>query len=313
MLIRFSPRQIEAFLAIADLESFSRAAARLNLSPSAVSGLIAELEAVIGFVLFERTTRKVTLSGAGRQFLPSAQSAMRQLQLTTAAANDIARRRVGLVRVAAPLVVASVIVPPVLAEFSKLYPNVSVRLADTPVDRLGPSLAEGEVDLAVGADRAPPAGVVSERLFPSPWVLWCSPESQFAKRRFVRWGDLIGVELCTAGRDHEQSVAQMTLDQPADKRVTPTQIVDNMSTALGLAAANLAVTASPAYVRPLAEKFGLQMKRIIDPEVMRHLTIFKPERRAMSPATEALAGFLSERLRDAGPPMVGKRKRSAAT
>jgi len=296
MQIRFTPRQIEAFLAIADVGSFNRAAERLNLSPSAVSGLIAELEQMLGFSLFERTTRRVALSGAGREFLPSAQSTMRQFRLAAAAAYDIAHRKVGVVRVAAPLVVASVVLPEAIATFRKSSPKIAVRLVDVPVDKLGTVISDGDADIAIGADRAPPAGVRCERLYPSPWVLWCARTHALASRRKITWAELRNVELVTAGRDHEQSVTQMTKDLPDDQRVAPTQIVDNMTTALGLAAAGLAVTVSPAYVAPLASRFGLTMRRIVGPEVIRHMSLYTPERWPMSPAAEGLATFLQRRL-----------------
>jgi DNA-binding transcriptional LysR family regulator len=71
-LTRATIRQYEAFLAIADLHSISAAADRLGLTSSAVSQLLAEMETDLGFRLFDRTTRRVNLSSAGRDFLPSA-------------------------------------------------------------------------------------------------------------------------------------------------------------------------------------------------------------------------------------------------
>ena len=59
MTPRFTPRQLDAFVAVAELTNFSLAARRLNLTPSAVSNLISVLELTLGFVLFERTTRRV--------------------------------------------------------------------------------------------------------------------------------------------------------------------------------------------------------------------------------------------------------------
>lgn len=282
---------------MADLGSFNRAAERLNLSPSAVSGLVSGLEASLGFSLFERTTRRVDLSGAGRAFLPSAQSTIRQMQLAAAAANDIARGQLGMVRVAAPLVVASVVLPPAIASFQAEHPKVVVRIVDTAVDRLAAVVAEGDADLAVGVDRVAPPGMICQKLYPSPWVLWCSPNNPLARKHIVRWSDLYGIRLCAAGRDHEQSIAQMTRDAHVDRPIVPTQIVDNMSTALGLAAADLAVTVSPAYVKPFAEQFGLVMRRIIDPEIIRHMALYRPEGRTMSPAAEAFSSFVAAKLR----------------
>src|SRR5258708_29482463 len=72
-LNRVTLRQFEAFLAIADLHSIGAAANRLGLTSSAVSQLLAELESELGFRLFDRTTRRVPLSRAGKDFLSSAE------------------------------------------------------------------------------------------------------------------------------------------------------------------------------------------------------------------------------------------------
>ncbi|MFZ3116991.1 MAG: LysR family transcriptional regulator, partial [Variovorax sp.] len=69
-LSRVSLRQLEAFARVAELHSFSAAAERLGLTAQAVSQLVAELESILGFRVFDRTTRRVALSAAGRDFLP---------------------------------------------------------------------------------------------------------------------------------------------------------------------------------------------------------------------------------------------------
>ena len=83
-----------------------------------------------------------------------------------------------------------------------------------------------------------------------------------------------GVAIVSAGRDHEHNVAQMHQDVPAGTRVTPVDVVDNISTALGIAAQGLAVTLAPAYVSVLAKPFGLVMRRVVQPESVRKLLAF---------------------------------------
>ena len=63
-LIRFTLRQMEAFAAVAELHSFTVAAERLGMTGQAVSQLVAELEAILSFRLFDRTTRRVEIGRA---------------------------------------------------------------------------------------------------------------------------------------------------------------------------------------------------------------------------------------------------------
>lgn len=133
-LTRFTLRQIEAFIAVAEAHSFTVAASRLGLTAQAVSQLIAELETLLGFRLFDRTTRKVALSSAGRDFLGSAATLLRHVRAADSAADDVRNRASGVVRVGAPLVLASTALPMAMRDYQKLKPKVVVRVRDVPVD-----------------------------------------------------------------------------------------------------------------------------------------------------------------------------------
>ena len=292
-LIRFTLRQIEAFIAVAEAHSFTVAASRLGLTAQAVSQLIAELEAILGFRLFDRTTRKVALSSAGRDFLGSASTLLRHVRAADSAADDVRNRATGVVRVGAPLVLASTALPMAMREFQRIKPKVVVRLRDVPVDHLIDRVADGDVDFAIGPDRHTGEAVTALPLFDSAWVLWCAPSHPLArKRRAVRWAELADVAIVSAGRDHEHSVAQMHQDLPAGARVTPVDVVDNISTALGIAAQGLAVTLAPAYVGVMAKPAGLIMRRVVQPESVRKVCLYSPAVRGLSPAAAGFADFL---------------------
>ncbi|WP_448169043.1 LysR family transcriptional regulator [Burkholderia ambifaria] len=296
-LTRVTIRQFEAFLAIVDLNSIAGAATRLGLTSSAVSQLLAELERELGFRLFDRTTRRVHLSSAGRDFLPSAESVLRHLHAAEQAASDIRNRAAGIVRVGAPLVLASTALPYAIVGYRALQPKVVVRIVDTGVEQLVDRVANGDIELAIGPDRATGARVQCEALFPTPWVLWCAQDHPLARRRRVRWQDLRDTPIVSSGREHETSVAQMLVDQPSHSRISPVEVVDNVTTAFGLAAQGLAVLLAPAYVKPLAHTFGLTMRRVIEPETIREVCIYRPANRSLSPPAEGFAQFLGAYLR----------------
>lgn len=292
-LTRFTLRQLEAFTAVADARGFSAAARRLGLTAQAVSQQVAELESLLGFRLFERSTRSVVLSSAGRQYLPSAQTVLRHARAAETAAADLRHQAAGLVSVGAPLVLASHALPAAIRAHAAAAPGLVVRLRDLSVDALVDAVAAGDVDLAVGPDRATGAAVSATPLFDSPWVLWCAPGHPLARLRQVRWRTLREHVLVAAGRDHERSVGPMGPAAPAHERITPGEVVDNISTALGIAAQGLAVTLAPAYVAVLAQPLGLQMRRVVGPETLRQVCLYRPTQRPASPAAEAFAAFLA--------------------
>lgn len=309
-LTRYTLRQFEAFSAVADARGFGSAGQLMGLSSSAVSQLVAELEATLGFRLFDRHTRRVELSSAGREFLSKVHTVLRHVQQAESAAADIRNRASGIVRVAAPLVMASAVLPKAIAQFMQERPKVVIRLRDTSVDSLVDKVVAGDVDLAVGPDRSGLEHVVAQVAFDSPWVLWCAADHPLARKKVLRWVDLREVALVAAGRDHEHSVAQMHASAPEGSRVRPVEVVDNITTALGVAAQGLAATLAPAYVGVMAEPLGLVFRRVTQPEAIRQVCVYRSSVRSVPPAAQAFAEFLVEWLHVWNQQSLGKTRRS---
>ncbi|MFK7964765.1 MAG: LysR family transcriptional regulator [Burkholderiaceae bacterium] len=289
---RFNLRQLEAFAAVAELHSFSAASDRLALTAQAVSRLVAELESVLGFKLFERTTRSVRLSGAGREFLASAETTLRHVRLTEKTADDVLNRASGVLRIAAPQVLASMVLPEAIKAFIDQKPKVVIRIVDAKVEELVDTVVDGDVDLAIGPDRPAVQGLTRHPLFDSSWVLWCRPEHPLASKKKVTWADLREHPLVAAGNDHERSVAQMRINLPEGVRVSPVDVVDNITTAMGIAANGLAATLAPAYVGIMANKLGLVMRRVLEPETVRQVCLYLNDRTSTPRVTESFSEFL---------------------
>jgi len=293
-LSRITIRQLEAFVTVADRRSFAAASNDLGLSASAVSQLVSDLEGSLGFRLFDRTTRRVALSSAGHEMLGQAQASIRSIQIVESFAADIRNRAAGVVRIGAPQIIASALLPAALRAFKERFPKVRVYIRDVAVESMIDQIADGFLDFALGPDRPPDNAVESQLVFYSPWVLWCAPNHPLASKPALLWSDLRHVELVAAGRDHEVSVAQMRADRNDGTSVVPAEVVENTSTALGIAAEGLAATLSPAYVGVVALPLGLVMKRVEDPEVIRKICLYRPARRSIPPAAEAFGEFLIE-------------------
>jgi DNA-binding transcriptional LysR family regulator len=304
---RYTLRQLDAFCQVADTLSFTAAGARVGLTPSAVSQLVSELELAVGFRLFERSTRRVELTAAGREFLGSAESVLKHLNLAERAAADVRNRSAGLVRVAAPMVIASLLLPHAIRAYLRTRPEVSVRIRDASVEQLAGSVASGDADLAIGPDRITADDVARTPVFDSPWVLWCAATHPLARRRQVRWTDLRGQALVAAGRDHERSLAHMRIAATGEEPILPVDVVDNISTALGIAAAGLAATLSPAYVRHWAQRLGLVQRPLTEPTVQRTVSLYRPVYRALSPAAEGFAAHLEPWMRQFNAGAQGRR------
>jgi DNA-binding transcriptional LysR family regulator len=289
---RFTPRQLAAFVTVADVRSFGRAGERMALSPSAVSQLVGELETALGFRLFDRTTRTVSLSSAGREFLPSAVSVLKNMDFAQSAADDIRNRAAGVVRIAAPMIIASTVLPACISAYRQDRPKVIVRIRDAPVDSLIDMLMNAQVDLAIGSDQLTGEDIARVDLFKSPWVMWCSKEHPLAREEQVSWLKLRQQTLVVAGHDHERTVALTQVEGTPAERLIPVDIVDNASTAFGIAAQGEALTLAPEYVGLMARQFGLVMRPIVHPLVTRTVCLYQSLSRALSPAAEGFREHL---------------------
>lgn len=134
------------FARVAARGSLSRAADDLNLSKATVSKAVARLEARIGAPLFHRTTRRLSLTEAGRAAVPNAERILGAGEEAEAAALAQSASPRGVVRLATPMSFGLAHVAPLLPEFFAAYPDVSVdmELSDHTVD-----LIEGGFDLAL--------------------------------------------------------------------------------------------------------------------------------------------------------------------
>jgi DNA-binding transcriptional LysR family regulator len=184
--------------------------------------------------------------------------------------------------------------PKIVKSYRQKDEKAVVRIRDAAVEQMIDMVEAGEVDLAMGPDRTSGDSVMRVSLFKSPWVLWCSSDHHLARKRVLRWNDLRGEALVTAGRDHERSVAKMRASLPDEERISPVDVVDNITTALGIAAEGLAVTLSPAYVSIWAERFDLVKRRVIEPEAMREVCLYMPTQRVLSPVARSFAEFVSK-------------------
>lgn len=148
--MNISYRQLKAFMLVARLGNFTRAAEQLHITQAGLSVMMRELEAQLDNRLFDRTTRTVALTAAGEKFLPAATRAVNELELAAAELTDIGERSHRKLRVAATPLVSSDLLPAVCASFRKKHPEINVQLIDSDLNRVHAMVENGEVDFGMG-------------------------------------------------------------------------------------------------------------------------------------------------------------------
>lgn len=291
-------RQLRAFAAVAESRSFTAAARELNLTQSALSVLVRGLEEEVGVRLFDRHTRGVALSDAGVEFRPRVIRLLAELGDALTSVAELGARKRGIVRLAAPQLIASAVLPGVIAAYRKLHPGIDVRLADTMPEHLLEGVASGAVDLAFGHEVAHDDSIEATVFLEDPFLLVCRPDHPLAARRKVRWAEVAMHPFIGPTRDFRQRL-QPELDARTRERMArpAPQEVSYLTTALGLVVAGLGVTAGPSYAAPLVTAYGLKMIPLEAPVFRRKVSVYRATRRSLSPAAAAFTQELQRFVR----------------
>jgi len=289
-------RQLRLFASVARHLSFARAAEELHLTPPAVSMQIKELEAEVGMPLFDRTSRKVSLTMVGEYLLAHTHRILRAMR---DAEDQIARFRglktgpldVGMVST------ANYFVPRLLAQFRHEHPGIDIRLqvADNR-EQIASMLQQGAIELAI-MGRAPHGWPTRAEPFAMhPHVLVTAVDHPFTRMELVPASALLGEGFIVR---EPGSGTRAALDEYMHAHHMTPRVVMQMSSNEAI---KQAVMAGMGIALLSLHTVGLELehKLIATPEteglpVMRRWHVIHNLAKTLSPAAEAFRYFILER------------------
>ena len=195
-------RQLEAFVAVATELHFGRAAERLHLAAPTLSELIRRLERELGTPLFTRTTRRVAMTSAGAELLDRAKVILDVVAAAHAAVRRVAAGQAGTVRLGITPLVASVLAPHLIGQFTAEAPHVTVNLQRMWLPAMTDGLISGRIDVAITCGVIPAAeGVANEVFCAEPLLVGLRPGHRLAGQDTVALQDLAHDVLGTTSAD----------------------------------------------------------------------------------------------------------------
>jgi DNA-binding transcriptional LysR family regulator len=290
--------EVAVFEAVVRHGGFTAAAKALALQKSTVSRMVARLEERLGVRLLERTSRHVSVTGAGRAYVERCAEGLRLLE---AAEGNVepADEPLGTVRLTAVPDFAQRFLAPLIGEFSKAFPRVQVELVLTTrvVD-----LIEERVDLAIRSGPLPDSSLVARRVGTAQRRLVASPSYLSAHGRPRTVEDLLR-HACLGYRATEGVASWRLFTRSGSKtvRVKARLSADDFEVLEAWAREGLGVAMLPGFVCDASIAAGALvqvLQRAIDDEVP--LFLVHPAGRHLPARVRVLRDFLVERLARAG-------------
>jgi len=295
-LINIGPGDLQAFVSVAHLESFRRAATALGISQPALTARIQRLELAVRTRLFDRTTRRVTLTEGGSRLLARAEHTVNELQAIVRDLHDEAELVQGKVAFGASPTVAAALLPPLIQRFMRAHPGVRLSMVDDLAGPILEKLAAGTIDFAIipfpgaGGDYRVEPLFVDEMRFVAPRAL------PIPTNKTLRFSDISDYPYVTMPRPSAVWRALAEAFTKQGKVFVPVFEANSAITLLGLVENGVGITTLPSTMLAQRDLPKVWMPRISDFHFTRQISLVTVPGRSLAPAAEAFTKVLRKSL-----------------
>lgn len=256
-------RHLRLIWAMAEENGLSRAAARLRLTPSALSHQLRALERISGGPVVRRKGKRLQLTHAGELLL---ETATRVLSAVGDAEDRLTRIRagtVGTVRLSTHCFSGYHWLPAVMVSFRQQFPDVDVRIVAEATTRAVSALKAGEIDLAITPENPTDQGLLVRPVLRDEMVLVMAPTHPLSRRSWVEPEEIAREHLLAYSSPADQSALCQVVLRPLGLAPAKTTTVRLTEAIIEMARAGIGVAALAEWaVQPYAESGRIATKRI---------------------------------------------------
>lgn len=259
--------------------SFNRAAEKLSRTQPAITLAVKQLEAFIGLKLIERTTRSVSTTTEGENFLPIAERLVRDFDAAIHDLRATSERRSGHVSMAAIPSVATNLLPEIIKIFAAEFPGINLHLDDDSSRGVQHRVERNEVDFGIGSMWKPNKILEFTPLFADKLELICHREHELAQNTTaIAWAQLDNVTFLDTGFTKtlraRHAVGESKFNFP------------NITTLIAMLRSNLGVSVLPSLAVP--KSINDLVSRSLVPSESRNIFLITRKGWTLSPAAEAM-------------------------
>lgn len=289
---------IAVFVQVVERGSFTAAAEHLGLSRPVVSKYITRLEDRLGARLLNRTTRRLSLTEAGRAFFARSQRGLQEIEAAEAEVSHLQQTPRGKLRLNTPMSFGIRHIAPALADFLARYPELTI---DMSLDDRQVDLIEEGFDLAIRIAELPDSTLIARRLGPCRHVVCASPAylKQYGAPKTP--DDLRRHNVLTYR--YQDSPGEWRFVTPEGRFVSiPVSGSIQMNNSLAIREAVLSgagITLTPTFIVGGDIKSG-RLEKLLPEYRAQEISIYAvyPERRHLLPKVQAFVDFMKERISD---------------
>ena len=292
-----SARELLAVLTVAQYNSFIAAALTLNMSQPALTRIVQRVERVLGVALFKRSTRRVEVTAAGREFTAVAERVLNDLRITTRRMQERSEEVRGQIIVSSVMSLAYTALPAIVKAYQKKRPQVEVHVREGVHGSVLEDVRGGAADLGITYVEELPEQLRVVPLGREAFHVVLPAGHPLTRRRGIALAELGGSAFVSLPGDSRTrrtiDAAAAANDVPLNHVVTVTQFATLMS----FVRAGVGVAIVPGGALPEARAAGLVARPLTAPRLVRDLGVITLREREPTAAAGEFIGLLRKRIK----------------
>jgi LysR family carnitine catabolism transcriptional activator len=300
-------KHLRAFLAVVELKSFAQACEALHLSQPALSITIKNLESLVGGKLLTRTTRALSLTPEGKQFLPVAKRLMDDFDNAFIELEELFTLKRGNLNFAAMPSFASTHLSQHLSQFTNAYPDIKVTINDVVAESAVEMVKNGKVEFAISFDPGDLDGLNFDSLFTDKLVaalpqnnplLVLMPDSKDGKESKYNEGTLTWQQLSQfpfIALKRPSSIRLLMDTTLAEHSLFLNVMVESnqLATVVQMVTDGLGVSAVPSLYKQQMDAMNIEYRALTSPSISRRVGVITRKRSDLSQSAQRFISLLS--------------------
>lgn len=281
-----SAKHLRAMVVLARFSSFIAAASYLRISQPGLSRIIQQAEALLGLRLFERGTRGVSLTQAGREFVPAAERLLQELLQQSRKAQSLDGEMRGQLIISCLMSISHRLLPAALVEFRKQHPKMYVQIKEGLASAVHEDVRSGIADFGIGNVVGVGENIVTDSITQESCYVVLPRQHRLRRAAFISLEDIADEPMISMPPD---SGLRRTIDVYANERdvmLNHSIIINQFASLFDFVARGLGISIVPVTALPPSNEYPI-VARPLRPAIKRRTGVLRLAERPLTRASEA--------------------------